>query len=389
MASFLIAKLFPPRRLVGSLGLVLLLMVWVAGCDMDIDYRPQATGPKEQITVVTDSTHWNGAIGDGIRDNITPHITTLPQPERAFETEHAQLVSDRILDNVKTRRNVVFIEPLNANTPTAEFLREELSEDVHEAVRDGETVIVPREDFWRQDQRAYLITANTEEQLVEALDEHGPRIQTTFHEATLDRMHLDMFEKGRQPELEDSLMESHDFAVNMQHDYRVAADTTNFVWLRRVLPDTRREMWIHYIDDADPGKISTDWINAQRDSLNQRYLRGTLDGFKQTDYRRPLDANETNFLGRFGYETRGLWYMVGETEDGSLVQHGSGGPFVNYTFYDRATDRIYMIEGMVFAPDYGKRDFLRQMEVIAHSFRTAEEVRDDADDEESLAQRDP
>ncbi|PSQ65454.1 MAG: DUF4837 domain-containing protein, partial [Bacteroidetes bacterium QH_2_64_74] len=52
-----------------------------------------------------------------------------------------------------------------------------------------------------------------------------------------------------------------------------------------------------------------------------------------------------------------------------------GGPFVTYTFYDRSTDRVYMLDGSVFAPDYDKLDLLRQMEVMARTFRTAEEAR--------------
>ena len=36
--------------------------------------------------------------------------------------------------------------------------------------------------------------------------------------------------------------------------------------------------------------------------------------------------------------------------------------------------RLYLIDGMIFAPNFSKREFLRQMEVIAHTFRTKEEV---------------
>jgi hypothetical protein len=34
-----------------------------------------------------------------------------------------------------------------------------------------------------------------------------------------------------------------------------------------------------------------------------------------------------------------------------------------------------MLDGSVYAPDYDKLDFLRQMEVMARTFRTAEEAR--------------
>ncbi|MXX58593.1 MAG: DUF4837 family protein [Rhodothermaceae bacterium] len=50
-----------------------------------------------------------------------------------------------------------------------------------------------------------------------------------------------------------------------------------------------------------------------------------------------------------------------------------GGTFVSYAFYDEPTRRLYLIDGMVFAPNYSKREFVRQMEVIAYTFRTLEE----------------
>ncbi len=69
--------------------------------------------------------------------------------------------------------------------------------------------------------------------------------------------------------------------------------------------------------------------------------------------------------------------MVGR-ENGEKIEFGMGGPFLTYTFYDQATGRIYMIDGMVFAPGYSKREFLRQMEVIAHTFRTRAETTEGA-----------
>jgi hypothetical protein len=52
---------------------------------------------------------------------------------------------------------------------------------------------------------------------------------------------------------------------------------------------------------------------------------------------------------------------------------GMGGPFLTYAFYDEPSGRLYLIDGMVFAPSFKKREFLRQMEVIAFTFRTRQE----------------
>ena len=92
---------------------------------------------------------------------------------------------------------------------------------------------------------------------------------------------------------------------------------------------------------------------AEGSSLQQRLVKGTL----------PQDL----------YETRGLWQMVGE-ENGKKIQYGMGGAFLTYAFYDQPSSRLYLIDGMVFAPNFPKREFLRQLEVIAYTFRTRQEV---------------
>ena len=63
--------------------------------------------------------------------------------------------------------------------------------------------------------------------------------------------------------------------------------------------------------------------------------------------------------------TQGLW---------ELNIKGMGGPFVNYFFYDEKTQRIYMIDGSVYAPKYYKRNLIQQMDVTLQSFRTENEL---------------
>lgn len=54
-----------------------------------------------------------------------------------------------------------------------------------------------------------------------------------------------------------------------------------------------------------------------------------------------------------------------------------GGPFVNYTFYDEKSKRIYMLDGSVFAPKYFKRNLIQQMDVLLQSFMTKDELSKD------------
>jgi hypothetical protein len=356
----------------------------IVGCEGD--FRPRAVGPEGQVTVVMDSTRWKGELGDAIRGNVGPYVETLPAPERMFDLVQFDLSDERTYDRIKEQKNIMFVAPLSDSTNEANFLRRRLSEEAREAVLDGQTAVVPKPNLWRRSQRVYFVTAATADGLVDALRREGDQVRSTFHEVTLERMEQEMFEKARQTALEDSLLNHHGFAVNVQHDYQIAVqnktDSTGFVWMRRVLSDSRRELLVHYVEDADPSRITPEWVYQTRDSLTEAYVRGNVAGFTRIDYRRPLEAEEVTFLDRYGYETRGLWHMVARADsididptfDSRFVPMGGGGPFVNYTFYDRSSGRIYMIDGSVFAPGHDKLQFVRQMEVIANTFRTRSEA---------------
>ncbi len=361
------------RLLVGTLLASLLLCF--SGCEGD--YRPRAVGPEGEITVVMDSSHWTGPSGEALRTNVTPWVETLPVSERSFQLRHIELTDERTYERVQDLKNVIIAAPLSDSTNETSFLRRRLSDEAEQAILNGQTAVVSKPNLWRRSQRIYYVAASSPDALAETFRGQGAEIRNSFTEATLQRMDRNMYDENRRSALEDTLMRRHDFAVNVQSDFQIAIDTTTesegFVWLRRLLAQTRREFFVYYVEDVSPDQITPEWIYNTRDSLTRRYLRGNVQGFVKVDYRRPLETEQRSFLDRYAYDSRGLWYMVAPLgSDNELQPIGGGGPFVNYTFYDQATDRVYMLDGSIFAPDNDKLDLLRQMEVMARTFRTAE-----------------
>ncbi|MEZ4701755.1 MAG: DUF4837 family protein [Rhodothermales bacterium] len=354
--------------------LALFLLLAGTGCNPSGDYRPRATGPEGKITIAIDSLQWQGPIGDALRETLGGPIMTLPAPEPAFDIEQISIASDLLFEQMKKQKNVVIVAPLSDTTAEAKFLQARFGEGVEDFISSGKSAVVSREDLWRRDQMVVYIAAATPDSVAAAIRDKSEDLLYVFNKITRERTTVEMFEKGRQKDIEDRLMEKHGFAVNGQHDYYIAVDTTRFVWMRRVISaETWRSLFIYYEENAEPSDLSAEWIYARRDSLTRQYLQGTEAGFVEIDHRRPLFTENINFLDRYGFETRGLWQMVFEQPDGQKVQLGMGGSFVTYAFYDQGSGRNYLIDGMIFAPGYEKREFLRQMEVIAHTFRTADQ----------------
>jgi len=351
-----------------------LFLMLSTGCEA-LEYRPSAVGREGEVIVVIDSLNWSGPIGDAVRANIAPYLGTLPAPEREFTLRRISLSSQRLLETIQKQKNIVFVAPLEDESAEAEFLRTRLDETALSAVMSGQSSVIARRDLRRSGQQVIYMLGDTESTIVDLLEDRGEDIRYQFNEITRQRLNVDMFEKGRRFELEDTLMSRHAFAVRGQHDYFIASDTTDFVWMRRVVnSDSWRSLWVYYIEDFNPANLTPEWIYEARERLTQTHIRGNMGGFVAIDFRRELTSENIDFLGRFAYETRGLWHMIGEDPVKGRVEYGMGGPFVNYTFYDDETGRLYMIDGMVFAPGYDKREFLRHMEVISHSFWTAEDA---------------
>jgi hypothetical protein len=257
------------------------------------------------------------------------------------------------------------VASLDEDSSVGRYIQARLDSTAISSIQAGTSGIMKRPNAWYRKQLVVYLIAPTAEDLITDIHAQGDNLRYAFNEATRDRLTEHMFRRMRQEDLEQVLTDGHRFAVNVQHDYFIARDTTNFVRLRRVLSDTWREIFVYYVDNANPNDLTPEWIIATRDSLTEKYVRGTFEGsYVEIDQRRPVTSENIDFLGRFGYETRGLWHMTGDA---------MGGPLLNYSFYDEGQRRIYMIDGMVFAPAFNKREFLRQMEAIAYTFRTKAE----------------
>ena len=352
--------------------LLTMILIWT-GCSDSVDYRPRATGPEGKILVVMDTNSWKGDVGLAIQEALGSYISTLPAPEPSFDLQQVSLISEAVLDNVRKQKNVVFVAPLSDSTSEARFIRNRLDEQSITTLEEGRGAVIPRENLWRKDQLVYYITGGNPEDIISAVEQNREDLRFAFNQVTRQRMEVSMFDKGRQPEIEDYLLENHGFTVKAQHDFYVAMDTMNFVWLRRrISTESWRSLFIHYEENGNPSDLSAEWILNTRDSLTQKYIRGEVMGYMEIDRRRPFMVENINFLDRYAYEGRGLWQMMA-MDGGQEVQLGMGGAFLSYAFYDEGSGRNYLIDGAVFAPGFNKREFLRQMEVIAHTFTTRED----------------
>lgn len=329
----------------------------------DGDYRPMSMGGIDEVIVVMDSTLHDSQTALAIEDTFGKYIRTIPGAEPTYRLIYRNFSTNSELDELRKYKNLIFVSPIDADTNVGSLIRAVLSEDVEARVRNGESFAFPLRDRWVRDQWTLLLTSTSDEELAEKIINSEKSLVDNLLNLEFERRIGEIYRRGEQVAISDSLWEKHGWSIRMQHDYTQSVDLENVAVFRRYLPDNNRWIFAWWKDGVeDPGFLDYNWINATRDSLLEKYLRGERDAsYLTTEYGRdvitePFDRDD----GLIAFETLGTWKMTHDF---------MGGPFVNFTYYDPNTSRLFMIEYGQFAPSVTKRRFVRQFRAMGRTFQ--------------------
>jgi hypothetical protein len=335
----------------------------ISACESN--YLPSSIGQIDEIIVVMDSTQWNSETALAIEETFGRGLETIPGGfEPKYDLTFRDFRSNEQLDRIREHKNVIFATPIDAESNVGSFVRAILSSDVEARVRQGESFAFPLEDRWARDQWILILASRDDDELADKIRNSEESLVSHLEKREYDRRTREVFRRGEQVAINNELWENHGWKVRMQHDYVQVADSSDAVVFARYLPDNNRRMWAWWKDGvSDIEFLNEDWINATRDSLMQIYMQGERDGsYVATDYRRP---HQTKQIDRddhlIAYESMGIWQMVGNF---------MGGPYVNYTYYDPETERLFMVEYWQFAPSVSKRRFVRQFQAMGRTFQS-------------------
>lgn len=344
------------------MSLFIFLLVTLSGCEKA---KILATGKEDEIIVFADTTTWKG-LQAILRETFEDTVFT-PQPERWFNLRWTSI--DRF-DEFTTHKNRLIVAPLNGTDAVAGYMRSTLDSTVQSLVHQGKEFVFTKYDVYARQQLVMYLTGRDLSSLRASIQNQAPDLLYYFTNTALKRelASLDAESRYNKKEIEEHLLKAYGWTMTAQHDYVVAIDSagSRFFWMRRATPsDMERWIFVHWIDAAHPGMLTGPFVLTLRDSLTKMFLR-TIgnDAFVQiAPYN--LEMQQSDFLGRFAFETRGNWRFNDKS---------GGGPFVNYTFYDTASKRLYMLDGSIFAPRVEKKKLVLQVDGLLHTFRTQQDL---------------
>ncbi len=318
--------------------------------------KPSASGRAGELLAIMEPRLWDGPVGEAFKDVFRAPVPMLPQAEPMFNVIY---IPRREFSRVfETHRHIFFIEMDEALTsPSIEFSRDVWSYPqlvVRVRVPDHDAAVRILNNNAQEFYDRYLAV-----EYLRLEDAYRRMLKTSSYQAVKNKFGVDMA---------------------IPEGYFVAVEGEDFIWLRKTA--TREEfdqsVMIWTLDYTDPSvDFDEDVIWARRDSITRQYVPGQFPGTYMTTYRGELelrpDFREISFNDKYALEARSLWRVEGDF---------MGGPFVTYTFVHENTNRLFMIDGWVFAPKYDKRDYLRQVEAIIWSARFQEEEEETMEDRE-------
>jgi hypothetical protein len=336
MKSFLVAVCLP-----GVMGFL------TTGCEM----KREAIGADDEIVVLAASED---------RDDLRPVLEKIfndtiytPQPEPVYKLK---FVDPAGFPDLRRQTNLVIgsigTDPLN---PGTRLVQELLGKEQFRTTIEGENQIIFTRDQFALHQLFMILSARNRESLLSALTGKADWIRSQFDRQFEQRQGKFLFERSRRKKLERRFAEKYGWQIKIPWGWVVIRDSSEarFVWLGREMP----YQWIsiHW----EEGIVAQDSLEAVQ--FAWEFPGRYYGNIRYHPYR--FQARLVDFNRWAAWRYRGLWESTEEAQ---------GGPFLSYLFYDGVSDRTYYLNLLIHYPGNDKSLYLRQLDLIAHSFTVPE-----------------
>ncbi|MDX2304922.1 MAG: DUF4837 family protein [Microscillaceae bacterium] len=354
------------------LFLVLLtgLLPFLQGCDENAqnakEIKFSSRGGVLEVIVVTDSTKWNGSIGNALRDVFMSPLPGLPREELDFKL--LQITPTDFTRFLKIHHNVILITVLNDNTATGRRMKAYFTKETLNKIRQNpDLFMIGKSDEFALGQKGLYLFGKNNAEVAENILKNRDNLKEYFYKAERARILKRLLSAGasEQKELSQLVYKETGLRMRIPSGYEVAKTDSNFVWLRRMGKPYDRSILITYGNYSSQDMFQDSSLVNWRNYFGYKYMKDPdttrKDSYMSTqDDFVPIVSRNVNIDNHYAKEVRGLWKTKNNTR---------GGPFLGYAFVDDKKGRFYYIEGFIYAPNEKQRREMFEMESILYSFK--------------------
>jgi hypothetical protein len=274
-----------------------------------------------------------------------------PAPEPLFKLIFSR---PEHYDDLKEYAQVI-IAAVNRNStnPGYRLLKKLLPEGQLNNSEDDNPVLLTR-DLHAKDQVYAVINASNKEHLFNYLDKNKCLLRKHYDEQFKLRGSRFLF-NDNQTQIEEKINEDYGWFLKIPWGWEVLRndDKMNFFWMGSEYP--YRWMSIKW----DNGNNINDGL-----SLGKQIWNFPINHYKSIRFNENRFKLDRIYFNDYkGWQCSGIWESMDSLD-------AKGGPFYSYIFYDHHSNRTFHINTLVHNPGKSKAVYIRQMELIAKSFRS-------------------
>jgi hypothetical protein len=298
------------------------------------------TGAPGEVLLVIDPYLWESAVGDFFIDMCTEPFEALPVDEPKYDL--INIPSSGLTKIFKSHRNI-FLTKISS--------------------QQKEPRIIVQRDLWAYPQLVVNIIGPNDTSMINYLNQNREKLMSLLETDELNRTIMN-YKKNRAKGIDEILKSGHGVSISVPAGYDIGLDTTNFVWLTHEVADMTQGVLIYYYPYTDTNTFTTDYLIAKRNEFTKKFVPGPTRGsYMKTEPEYPPIFREMSKKGTYLVEIRALW---------RLEKAFMGGPFISHTVLDEKNNRIVTVEGFVYAPGLDKRNYVRELEAILHTFEVVD-----------------
>ncbi len=305
--------------------------------------KPMSWGHQQTIYVFADENVWKYAKSHLQKNLERFHFTTTN--EKIFEIKRAKNIEQFYRFN-----NLLFFCDLEATTEISEYVKDIISKKIITEVKENSVGIYPKNNLWANDQFVLFLLGDNERNLLTLNIEMANEVYSLFREKLLERISRQVYQTKIYSQQEFADLS---WKLKLPKSYvRYKKDENFLSYLARLRnkPDRYISVYWEDIDEKDFGK---DWFHKKRADLAWKYY--DEDEFDKKDAK----SEKIKFLGQTAWKLSGRWQNK---------KYAVGGAFQSFSFYDKKTQKAYLIDNSVYFPEGDKLPALLELEIISKTF---------------------
>ncbi|MFN2424003.1 MAG: DUF4837 family protein, partial [Cryomorphaceae bacterium] len=231
-----------------------------------------------------------------------------------------------------------------------------------EVSQEAEGVKVIR-DKWSNHQLVFTVKAKDKMSLMEMVYPQFERIANIIDQTEKERIKR-RYNRFTEPELNALIAEKFGIEINLPLESELAKEKNNFVWIKRerskfkgnVAHEIVQGFLLFRYPYRGEADLTEAAVMAARDSVLKAHVPGPSPGsYMTTEYRYPPFSKVIAKNERYTLITDGLW----RTENSFM-----GGPFTCMTTVSNDGNYVVSVSGFVFAPNFKKREYIREIQAV-------------------------